>query len=296
MMPNPELRAMALREKVDGNECGYLFAKRLLLPEHYNASETLNYAVVNSLGGLGGLARKVACEEALQTADYKAFRDYDPLFPDSAVMTKELFSNEIDTASNEVLKDLFPNRTESVRNYVAVQFRKLETDLKEKRTARALDAVSRGSNATIVFFVAGSVPKHDSFESYERVAALMEEDAIVYNGENMWKAIALISRAEAVISTSLHVRIMAFIFFIPRITWDLGKPKIPKFISLWDTNTSAPVLQNKLATWEELKRYYIDNHIEKEMNVIKYEEAVEKYLESFSRFSALLRPPAQPRI
>jgi hypothetical protein len=94
----------------------------------------------------------------------------------------------------------------------------LRTPKEKKELAVAFDTVVKGLNATVIFFAAGTVPSHDSFKSYQDVAKLMGEDAIVYEAENMWNVIGLISRAGAILSTSLHVRIMALLYFKPRVT------------------------------------------------------------------------------
>ena len=286
MMRTQELRSQAKREKI--HDCGYLFPKRLLLPLDHNRSDVLsNYAVVNSMGGPSVMK---ACKEAVQTADYVAYRDCNPLFPDSAVMTKELFSDEINKAATEVLQDL---RLGANQKFVAVQHKSgsMTTPELKKKLAVALDAVARGLNATVIFFAAGTVPGHDSFKSYQDVAKLMGEDAIVYEAENMWNVIGLISRADAILSTSLHVRIMAFIYFKPRVTW-CGKPgKHSRFISMWDSNTSAPCVQEKNYTLDVLREHYLKNpDIAREMTIATYKTLVKKYLESFSNYSKLLRP------
>eukprot|EP00534_Pseudo-nitzschia_fraudulenta_P017019 CAMPEP_0201252986 /NCGR_PEP_ID=MMETSP0852-20130820/67210_1 /ASSEMBLY_ACC=CAM_ASM_000632 /TAXON_ID=183588 /ORGANISM="Pseudo-nitzschia fraudulenta, Strain WWA7" /LENGTH=445 /DNA_ID=CAMNT_0047552747 /DNA_START=430 /DNA_END=1764 /DNA_ORIENTATION=+ len=293
MMMNESLRAQATREKI--HDCAYLFPKRLLLPQN-NFKNLTNIAVVNSLGGA---RTKGACKEAEDTADYRAYRDKGPLYPDSAIMTKELFPDKIKRGAREALeelgfaddqrfvaiqhkkiegvelypdsaimtKELFPDEIErgarealgelgfaDDQRFVAVQqFRiaeGIELDLQLPELALALDQVARGMNATVVFFAAGTCPGHDSYETYDRIKSLMKEDAIVYyNGAHVWKVVGLVSRASAVVSTSLHVRIMSFIHSKPRVTWCTG-PKHKKFLELWDTKESAPCfVGNKNQTW-----------------------------------------------
>jgi hypothetical protein len=93
--------------------------------------------------------------------------------------------------------------------------------------ARVLDQASHETtNCTVVFFAAGTAPGRDSFAEYHKLASLMKQPTIVYEAENAWKVVAVISQAGAVLSTSLHVRIMAFVFFKPRATWcTKGKQK-----------------------------------------------------------------------
>jgi len=117
----------------------------------------------------------------------------------------------------------------------------------------------------------------------------MTEPSIVYEEENMWKSVGLISRAEAVLSTSLHVRIIAFLYLRPRLTWCGLEPKHPQFIALWDTDESPRCLKSKNETWSVLQRYYGPNpNITQAATAIAYEKTVKKYLESFDSWSSLV--------
>lgn len=71
-----------------------------------------------------------------------------------------------------------------------------------------------------------------SSSCYKQISKKIKEPSIVYEVENMWKSVALISQAEAVLSTSLHVRIIAFLCMRPRLTWCGHEPKHPQFIAL----------------------------------------------------------------
>eukprot|EP00534_Pseudo-nitzschia_fraudulenta_P003550 CAMPEP_0201117488 /NCGR_PEP_ID=MMETSP0850-20130426/1439_1 /ASSEMBLY_ACC=CAM_ASM_000622 /TAXON_ID=183588 /ORGANISM="Pseudo-nitzschia fraudulenta, Strain WWA7" /LENGTH=450 /DNA_ID=CAMNT_0047381821 /DNA_START=32 /DNA_END=1384 /DNA_ORIENTATION=- len=288
MMMNESLRAQATREKI--HDCAYLFPKRLLLPQN-NFKNLTNIAVVNSLGGA---RTQGVCREAEDTADYRAYRDKGPLYPDSAIMTKELFPDEIERGAREALGEL--GFADDQRFVAVQQFRiaeGIELDLQLPELALALDQVARGMNATVVFFAAGTCPGHDSYETYDRIKSLMKEDAIVYyNGAHVWKVVGLVSRASAVVSTSLHVRIMSFIHSKPRVTWCTG-PKHKKFLELWDTKESAPCfVGNKNQTWGLLQSRYLSNPDRaRETTASKYNKMVNLYLESFAKYSTLLRPP-----
>jgi hypothetical protein len=94
MLPTAEVRQEARGEKV--YVCAYLFPKELLLPldNEQNPDRTkTNVAIVNST--MGGYPGKPACNAAVQSADYVALRDSDPMVPDSAVMVKELYGAEM---------------------------------------------------------------------------------------------------------------------------------------------------------------------------------------------------------
>lgn len=293
MMQTPKLKREAVGERVQG--CGYLFAKRLLRNTSFHHSPRHNIAVINSLGG----KTSRECEEAVRTADYAAFRDKDPLFPDSAVMIRELFSEQIDGASKVVRAEL---GTKSHQRLVAVQHRDNKIHEKGKNKDRytqelasALDQVALQLNATVVFFAAGTAPRHDSFDFYEEISQQMTQPAIVYRAENLWKVVGLVSLADAVFSTSLHVRIMAFVHAKPRVTWCNKKwpLKHANFIRLWDTNSSAPcVVPDHLnQTWDTLQKHYLKDPEKSRTETIQLsQQIVQKYLESFHEFSGLLRP------
>jgi hypothetical protein len=165
----------------------------------------------------------------------------------------------------------------------------MRTQVPKKKLALALDEVSRMGNATIVFFAAGTAPRHDSFSFYKQIAEMMKEPSIVYEVENMWKTVALIAQAESVLSTSLHVRINAFLYLKPRLTWCERGKKHARFIDLWDTEESPRCLTRKSETWSVLQRYYGANPaITQEATAIAYEKAVMKYVESFDSWSRLV--------
>jgi hypothetical protein len=306
MLPTPEMRQLAKREKI--HDCGYIIPKEFLLPPTNASSQTkTNYAIANSLGAVptattGGRKGTVACRQALATVDFAAYRDRNPfLTPDCAVMTKELYKDVIDKRANgSVLKDLISLglKVDSGEeydinkvNYIAVQHK--QQTLNAKILAQTLDEVSRkAGNVTIVFFAAGTVPGHDSFHSYQQVQGNMTQPSIVYQGDKTWDVVALISKARAVLCTSLHVRIMSHIFFRPRVTWCSGK-KHGKFIELWDTSTASRCVRNMQDTWPAMNQELIRAGlgVGNEMDKQKYRSNVEKYLETFDKWTSMLIAP-----
>ena len=285
MLPGARMQSEARSEKI--HDCPYLIPKHLLLPpiKKNDVFQIQNYAVINSMGG----TPCNECKQSIETADYVAFRDKDPLFPDSAVMMKELYPDKISIAAEEVLQELFPGGVNTRQKIIAVQHRNIVSAASQQELALALDEVSRAGNATIVFFVAGTAPRHDSFSCYQQIKQMMREPSIVYEVENMWKSIGLITQAEAVISTSLHVRVIAFLYSRPRLTWCGHEPKHPQFISLWDTDDSPRCLTRKNETWSVLERYYgVAPNITQAATAIAYEETVKKYVESFDLWSSLV--------
>lgn len=292
MLPTQEQRELARQERIC--DCGYLVPKSYLLPE---GATSKNYAVVNSMGG----DIHPSCQDAVNSADFIAYRDRAPTYPDSAVMTKELFHDDIANAAKEVLKELFPDdpmirggSSMSQTKYIAVQHNNNEMEMDHPREfAAILDKVSKNTGAVIVFFAAGTAPYHDSFDVYHEISSYMTEPNIVYEMENVWKVVGLISQAEAVLATSLHVRIMSFIYFKPRITWcSLSKHR--QFISLWDTADSPQCIHTSV-TWNVLVKYLgSDPEITQDMTKHIYEEMVQKYLQGFDIWSTMLAQGDDP--
>lgn len=61
---------------------------------------------------------------------------------------------------------------------------------------------------------------------------------------------------QGVLSTSLHVKIMATIFHKPSVTWCEGHTgKHQAFIRLWDAPDAAQCVASKNDTYEVLKKY-----------------------------------------
>eukprot|EP00536_Pseudo-nitzschia_multiseries_P002023 jgi/Psemu1/283431/fgenesh1_pg.27_\ len=282
MLP-PEFVDLATAERL--YECSYLIPKDLFVPlpqpntdenkdensDSDSDSDTAvvaqNRAVVNSVGG----NPKPVCKKAIDAADHVTYRDHSPLVPDSAVMIRELYHDTIDAYASEVLKELVsvaaaaakadPKSSNSKSNtepfrYIAVHRKKKDCDHAcRSDLATHLDVVARESGALVVFFAAGTAQGHDSFDMYREISSMMKEPSIVYEGEHCWKVVALISRAEAVLSTSLHVRIMAFIFWRPRATWCKAGQKHSKFIEIWDQDGTLCVTDVS-ETWSVLSDRY----------------------------------------
>lgn len=98
------------------------------------------------------------------------------------------------------------------------------------------------------------------------------------------------SFAEVVLSTSPHVRIMAFICSKPRVTWCKEK-KHEWFIRLWDAEDSPQWVRNLTNTWTVLNDDYYgpDPSVTQEKTKVGYGKTVDKYLESFDKWSDKLR-------
>lgn len=189
--------------------------------------------VYNGVGGVDlddldpAVRAEVVCK--LKAADFVTVRDRRTqallvaegisvcLIPDPAVMVAELFGTRIceRLRSGEVAQILqaFPN------GYIAVQF---STDFGDDATlariAAQLDRIAIATGYGVAFFRAGAAPWHDDMHCYERVAARMRVPSVkVFQSLNLWDICALIAGSRVYCGSSLHGRIVAMAFALPRV-------------------------------------------------------------------------------
>jgi hypothetical protein len=282
----------AVRETI--SNCAYLIPKERLVPPSYSGKARTPVAIVNSVGK--GSAPKGPCASAVATADYIAFRDLRPNTthpayyhaqprPDSAVMVRELFQGMIAEHIKEGQVARIRHATRQ-QKYIAVQM-KTTDKLKPQRVAKVLDKIWQSTNFTTVFFRAGSVPKHDSLDFYTEIALLMKSPSIIFEEEHVLSVVGLISEAASVLGTSLHVRIMSFIYEKPRVTLCSGI-KHQKFIQYWEATDAAPCIE-----FDEV--HNVESAVEGALRMktiqteIAVKKAVQAYLEGFDEWSALLK-------
>jgi hypothetical protein len=138
------------------------------------------------------------------------------LIPDPAVMVAALFGEQIHQRlqNGEVARiaAAFP------QGYVAVQF---SADFGDDATLTAmasqLDRASAENGLGIVFFRAGAAPWHDDLACYERIAARMYTPVRIFTSLDLWDICALIANSSIYCGSSLHGRIVAMAFALPRI-------------------------------------------------------------------------------
>jgi len=171
------------------------------------------------------------------------------LIPDPAVMVAELFGTTIRRRAQdgEIAQILaaFP------QGYLAVQF---SADFGDDATLTAiaaqLEQVSRSTGYGVVFFRAGAAPWHDDLRCYQRVAARMRAPAVkLFVSLNLWDICTLIAFSHGYCGSSLHGRIIAMAFALPRLNLTHpGQARRPTkqaaFAATWekaDCSTAAEV-------------------------------------------------------
>ncbi|GKY98892.1 hypothetical protein MPSEU_000845100 [Mayamaea pseudoterrestris] len=294
MFPDELKPQVAQNQLVD---CAYMVPKELLLPAIYrNASNETMYAhdiqqpvaIVNSINyGKNG---DTPCGDAVRQADYAAFRDITPTHkelkkqarPDSAVLTNFLFHETIAKAgaTGEVLQI----RSNFSQGYLAVQM-KVETinKLGVDNIAATLDELYYQTQLPAVFFRAGSVPMHDSLETIKAIRSRMTTPSATFYSERLWQVIALIRYSDAVLSTSLHVRIMSFVHARPRVTFCGSKHRA--FSILWDAKDATPCVEDLESVVPSMLQSMATP---KTKTYEAQRKAIQSYMEGFRIYSGLL--------
>lgn len=168
------------------------------------------------------------------------------LVPDPAAMTAELFAPEIDAHARRgeaaQVIEAFP------QGYIAVQF---SADFGDEATLGLLaaqldDAVAQSSKG-IVFFRAGAAPWHDDIACYQRLASRMQTKAVrLFHSLDTWDICALIAHSSAYCGSSLHGRIIAMSFALPRV--NLIHPtqapgKLAAYSAAWEQHDMPTVVE-----------------------------------------------------
>jgi hypothetical protein len=167
--------------------------------------------------------------EVLKQADYLSVRDRftqvllaeegiaAKRVPDPAVMVEELFGDQVRQRlkSGEVAQA----RAAFPQGYVAVQF---SADFGDDATlavlAEQLDRVASERGLGLVFFRAGAAPWHDDLEPYRRLIPRLRHGAgRVFESLDLWDICALIAGSRGYCGSSLHGRIVAAAFALPRL-------------------------------------------------------------------------------
>ncbi len=139
------------------------------------------------------------------------------LVPDPAVMVAALFGEHIarHTRAGEVaqIRAAFP------QGYLAVQF---SADFGDDATldaiAAGLERSVRSTGHGVVLFRAGAAPWHDDAACYARLAARLPATPVrILESLDIWDICALIAASRAYCGSSLHGRIVAMAFALPRL-------------------------------------------------------------------------------
>ncbi|MDR5767011.1 MULTISPECIES: polysaccharide pyruvyl transferase family protein [unclassified Caballeronia] len=133
------------------------------------------------------------------------------LVPDPASMVAELFDARIRTRAGACRA--FPHA------YLAVQFSAdFGDDATLAQIAHQLDLIGASTGLGIALFRAGAAPWHDDIAVYERMAARMRHPSVtIFDSLDVWDICALIAKSDGYAGSSLHGRIVAMAYGLPRV-------------------------------------------------------------------------------
>lgn len=168
------------------------------------------------------------------------------LIPDPATLTARLLDRRIRRHAHgsalSALRQRFP------RGYLAVQF---SADFGDDATldalARALDQAARDTGCGVVFFRAGAAYWHDDIGCYRRLGVRMRAPAAMLHSLNLWDICALIAGARCYLGSSLHGRIVAMAYALPRLNLcppgqEAAGSKQAAYAATWDMPAMPGVL------------------------------------------------------
>lgn len=139
------------------------------------------------------------------------------LIPDPAVMVAELFGARIRRRAR--LGEVAQMRRAFPQGYIAAQFSAdFGDDASLTQIAAQLDPVATREGLGVVLFRAGAAPWHDDLDCLGRLAArLRPGSARLFHSIDLWDICALIASSRAYCGSSLHGRIVATAFALPRV-------------------------------------------------------------------------------
>ncbi|WP_417070084.1 polysaccharide pyruvyl transferase family protein [Niveibacterium terrae] len=162
-------------------------------------------------------AQAIGVRDSLTRAQLEAAGLSARLIPDPVVMIDELFGARIRARSSRpALAAILKNFPEG---YLAVQ---CSADFGDDRTLQAiatgLRRVAARTGLGVVLFRAGAAPWHDDLAVLGRLAGRMPGGGALFESLNIWDICALIAASRGYCGSSLHGRILASAFALPRLS------------------------------------------------------------------------------
>jgi hypothetical protein len=211
--------------------------------------------IFNAVGGVEWNAlsavQRDEVKAALRSADWLSVRDHvtqaalraegvdAPLCPDPAVMVAQCFGEVIRQRQQQgtvkTILGAFP------QGYLACQF---STDFADDASldvlARSLSRVVAATGFGLALFRAGAAPWHDDPALYEKLLHRLPPGAArLFPSLHLWELCALIAASRGVVGSSLHGRIVAIAYSLPRVSLALPQQgmrpgKVAAFAETWE--------------------------------------------------------------
>ena len=190
--------------------------------------------IFNAVGGVEWACLTAAQQDevktALRQADWVSVRDRltqaalqaegmdFPLCPDPAVMVAECFGGLIrqhqQRDAAKAMRDAFP------QGYLACQFSAdFADDASLDALAQGLSGAAAATGLGVALFRAGAAPWHDDTALYENLQRrLPRGTAQLFPSLHLWDICALIAASRGTATSSLHGRIVALAYGLPRVS------------------------------------------------------------------------------
>jgi hypothetical protein len=264
--------------------------------------------IFNAVGGVEWheltAAQRDEVTAALRAADWLSVRDHvtqaallaeginAPLCPDPAVMVKACFGELIQQHQQHdamrAMREAFP------QGWLACQFSAdFADDASLDALAGGLAGAAAASGLGLALFRAGAAPWHDDPARYEKLLRrLPPGTARLFPSLHLWDICALIATSCGVVGSSLHGRIVALAYGLPRVS--LAPPqqgtrpgKVAAFAETWEPGAvprSVAVDQVEAALRQALA-------LPADVLQDNAAQLRTRYLESQAQWTALLPPP-----
>lgn len=237
----------------------------------------------------------------LKGADYISVRDQQTwthlnhvginsqLVPDPVVMVAELFGECIEQCARE--GEVAAMQADFPQGYIAFQFSAdFGDDEALSLMAAQLDQLTLSSDYGVVLFRAGAAPWHDDLDCYQRLVGFMNSTQVrVFNSLNIWDICALIAHSCAYCGSSLHGRIVAMTYGLPRV--NLSHPhhasrtgKQAAYAATWEMS-GLPLTVDIAGIAAGVQQVLSADRVRL---LIHAQALAAKYLESFTTIFALL--------
>jgi len=195
--------------------------------------------VLNSVGIAG--ARRAAIA-ALRNATAVAVRDDSS----SALLTELGIAHRLVPDAVHAISRQYPAERDAGADTAIVQISSARLRmLGHARVGRALARSPQLRGRPVRLLLAGTATGHDAVEDYEAVVrAARGADVAIVADRRPLALVEHIRRARVVVGTSLHVRIVAAAYGVPRVS--LSKPKPTRYARLWDADMPFDVALDEL--------------------------------------------------
>ena len=209
----------------------------------------------NAVGGVGwgalADAERAEARLALRRADWLGVRDHvthaalkaegvdAALCPDPAVMVRECCGEVIcERQQGAALRALVQA---SPQGFLACQFSgDFADDASLGTLAKGLSNIAAATGMGVVLFRAGAAPWHDDRGLYDRLTGLLPAGtARIFDSLHLWDICGLIAASRAVVASSLHARLVAAAYGLPRVSLQLPQQgdapdKRRAFVETWE--------------------------------------------------------------